>query len=392
VERHDDTGELETPILIKGLLTSTIALVSPNSPHPELIGNPDQPMEDDDTSTRYASSFDASSRAITVTSNPGSVIHSPMSRSHSAQFCVEKASSRSNSRQRARNAANQMELLKQQIGLAFQHISSSINQSQDENLIALDALSEDARTQYTNLQLLQSRLAKRELIVDKELQDARKALATLEGATHDEQERLKIAIAQEFSRQEAQQKENAKSSEVRDKILETEVISLKAQFAEQLKRQDFEWQRVLRHQEDRAAEMLNQQKTTTAEQHQKDRQAAKELLDKQNQKFQDAIQALTDRIDHHEKPSFTITPTEAGDCDPGPSNQGQFDPWNPPQNPNPDKRSASTPRQNKGKEVDRGGNYQPPPPPPSNIGGDPDPDPSDHDDDDDKAGDNGRGR
>jgi len=65
---------------------------------------------------------------------------------------------------------------------------------------------------------------------------------------------------------------------------------------------------------------------------------------------------------------------------------------NPPQNPNPDKRSAPTPRQNKGKEVDRRGNYQPPPPPPSNIGGDPDPDPSDDDDNDDKEGDDGRGR
>jgi len=121
-----------------------------------------------------------------------------------------------------------MELLKQEIGLAFQHISSSINQSQDENLIALDALLEDARAQYTDLQLLQTRLAKGELIVDKELQDARKALATLEEATHDKQERLKIAIAREFSGQEAQQKENMQSSEVRDKILEAEVLSVKS--------------------------------------------------------------------------------------------------------------------------------------------------------------------
>jgi len=117
-----------------------------------------------------------------------------------------------------------------------------------------------------------------------------------------------------------------------------------------------------------------------------------ELLDKQNQKFQNAIQPLTGRIDHHEKPSFTIPPTEAGDDDPGPSNESQFDPWTPPNNPNPDKRSASTPRQNKGKGVDQGGNFQPPQTPPSNIGGDPDPDPSDHDDDDDEGGDDGRGR
>jgi len=67
-----------------------MALVSPNSPHPEIIRDPDQPMEDDDTSTPHPSSFDLSSRAITVTSNPGSVIHSPMSRSYSTQFRVEK--------------------------------------------------------------------------------------------------------------------------------------------------------------------------------------------------------------------------------------------------------------------------------------------------------------
>jgi len=172
-----------------------MALVSPNPPHPELIRDPDQPMEDDDTSTPHGSSFNASSRAMTTTSNSGWVVHSPMSRSHSAQFRVENNPTRSNSRQHARNTTNQMELLKQQIGLAFQHICSSINQSQDENLIALDALSEDARAQYTNLQLLQTRLAKGELIVDKELQDARNALATLKRATHDEQEQLKISIA-----------------------------------------------------------------------------------------------------------------------------------------------------------------------------------------------------
>jgi len=54
-----------------------MALVSPNSPHPELIRDPDQPMQDDHTSTPHASSFNLSSRAMTTTSNPGSVIHSP---------------------------------------------------------------------------------------------------------------------------------------------------------------------------------------------------------------------------------------------------------------------------------------------------------------------------
>ena len=52
-----------------------MALVSPNSPHAELIQDPDQPTEDEDTSTPQVSSFDPSSRGMTVTSNPGSVIH-----------------------------------------------------------------------------------------------------------------------------------------------------------------------------------------------------------------------------------------------------------------------------------------------------------------------------
>ena len=73
-------------------------------------------------------------------------------------------------------------------------------QGQDDNLVALESLSEDTRTQYANLQLLQIRLVKGEQIVDKELSDAKRALATLEGATHQEQEWLKTAIAHEFQR------------------------------------------------------------------------------------------------------------------------------------------------------------------------------------------------
>jgi len=102
------------------------------------------------------------------------------------------------------------------------------------------------------------------------------------------------------------------------------------------------------------------------------------------------IQTLTARIDRAEKPHYTLRPTDGGNGDPGPSNRGQQNPWIPPDGINPDKESASTPRQNKGKEVDRGGNHQPPPPP-GNNGGDPDPD-DDDDDDNDKNGGDGRGR
>ena len=137
---------------------------------------------------------------------------------------------------------------------------------------------------------------------------------------------------------------------------------------------------------------MEQQKAITEKQQEKDRQEARNLPDKQQREFQEKIQALTDRIDRAQRTSYTVPPTEAFDRDPGPSNQVQIDSWIPHDIPTIAKQSASTPKQNKGKEVNQGGNNQQPLSPPSNIGGNPDPDPSDHDDKYDKNGDDGRGR
>jgi len=109
-------------------------------------------------------------------------------------------------------------------------------------------LSDDARVQYPNLQLLQTLLAKGQTIVDKELSDAMQALLTLAGATRVERERLTAEIAGEFRRQEAKQKEDAKLAEDQDKILEREVLELK----EKVKNQDITWQRILHDHEERA--------------------------------------------------------------------------------------------------------------------------------------------
>jgi hypothetical protein len=292
-----------------------------HSPHPEIIQGLDQLMEDDNTSTPHASSFDPSSRALSVVSPPGSIA---LSRTSSAPFRIEKNPTRSSSnpRHHTRNPTNQTDRLKQQISLAFQYISSTIHQSQDENLVALESLSEDARAQYANLQLIQTRLAKGEQIVDKELSDAKSALATLEGATHQEQERLKTAIAHEFRRQEQQQQLDTSEALGRDRILEAEVLKLKAQFSERFKKQDEAWQQLLRDQDDRATQVLEQQKAETAEKIEKDRQEAKQFLDKQQHDLQATIHALTERIDRAERTSYTIPPTEAEDGNPGPSNRG----------------------------------------------------------------------
>ena len=217
-------------------------------------------------------------------------------------------------------------------------------------------------------------------------------MATLEGATHQEQERFKAAIAHEFQRQQHRQQQDTSAALSRDQILEAEIISLKAQLKEQFKKQDAEWQQVLNSQDDRASLLLEQQKANAEQQKENNRQEARDFLDKQRREFEGKIQALTERIDRAERTTYTVPPTEAFDGDAGPSNRGQIDSCIPHDIPTIAKQSASTPKQNKGKEVDQGGNNQQPPPLPSNIDGNPDPDPSDHDNDDDKNGDDGRGR
>jgi len=308
----------------------------PGSPFPFEASSrdelPDDPMDDEST-TPLASSFAPSSGPLTIPSRPSSLA---MSRSTSAPFRVGKSTSPSNSRQHSRNPTNPTELLKRQIGQAFQFISSTIHQSHDENQIALEALSDDARVQYANLELLQTRLAKGETIVDNELSDARQAFLTLEGATRVERERLTAEIAGEFRRQEAQQKEDAELAKDCDRILEREVLEQK----EKVKNQDTTWQQVLHDHEERADPLLKQQKVEAAAQQQKDRQEARDLLDKQRFEFQALILTLTARIDPAEKPHYIIPPTDGGDGDPGPSNRRQQNPWILPEGINPDKESA----------------------------------------------------
>ena len=64
---------------------------------------------------------------------------------------------------------------------------------------------------------------------------------------------------------------------------------------------------------------------------------------------------------HSQMAAYSIPPTEFGDSNPGPSSRGrQRNPSIPPDGI--EKQSASTPNNEKGTGVDRGGNNQPPPP------------------------------
>lgn len=242
--------------------------------------------------------------------------------------------------------------------------------------------------QYGKVPLLQTQLAKGETIVEKELSDARQALLILEGATQVEREHLTAEIAEEFRREAAEQKQDAESAKDPDNSLEWEVFEVKNQF----KNQDATWQRVLHNHEERAAQLLKQQKDDAAAQQEKDRREARDLLDNQRFKFQVLIQTLTARIEHADKPHHTILQSDSGDGDPRPSTRGQQNPWILPEGISPDKQLASTPRQSKGKAIDRGENSKPAPPPPRITGGNPDPEDDDDDNDNEKEGVDGRGR
>jgi len=95
-------------------------------------------------------------------------------------------------------------------------------------------------------------LAKGESIVDQELTDAKRALATLEWATRVEQECVRAEIAGEFRQQEAQQKQDAELAEDPDKILEREVLGLK----DKVRNQEATWQQILHDYEERADQLL----------------------------------------------------------------------------------------------------------------------------------------
>ena len=111
------------------------------------------------------------------------------------------------------------------------------------------------------------------------------------------------------------------------------------------------------------------------------------LLAQQSAEMKESMDTLLRQI-HSQMAAYSTAPTDFGDTNPGPSNRGRRTTPVPPDPAG--KQSASTPRNDKGKGVDRGGgNQEPPRSPPRNTGGDPDPD---DDDDDDDDGEDDRGR
>ena len=230
---------------------------------------------------------------------------------------------------------------------------------------------------------MDSRLARDETIVEAQLLEGRKALEIVERETKKEQLQFRAEVVEGFRFQQAQRDLDVQTSEVRDRILEKAVLALK----ERLESQRQEWDAQSKEQSANANRKLEEQKLAAATEPKKQREETTILFAQQTAEMKESMDNLLRQL-HFQMAAYSIPPTQCGDGNPGPSSRGrQRNPSIPPDDI--EKQSASTPNNDKGKGVDRGGKIQPPPPPPCNTGGDPDPD---DDPDDDNNGEDDRGR
>jgi len=98
----------------------------------------------------------------------------------------------------------------------------------------------------------------------------------LEGVTRVEREPLTAEIAGELRRQEAQQQDDAELAKDSDSILEHKGLTQK----KHVRTQEATWQQILQDHEERADQLLKQQKENAATQHEQDRQEASDPLNK----------------------------------------------------------------------------------------------------------------
>ena len=137
---------------------------------------------------------------------------------------------------RARQPTDSEEF-KAQLSYAFRYLYATLQETKDEFHIATQSFSEGAREAYAFLQLIECRLARDETIVEAELLEGRKALEIVERETKKEQQQFRAEVVEGFRFQQAQRDVDVQTSEVRNRILEKEVLALR----ERLETQRQEW-------------------------------------------------------------------------------------------------------------------------------------------------------
>ena len=193
---------------------------------------------------------------------------------------------------------------------------------------------------------MESRLARDETIVEAELLEGRKALEIVERETKKEQQQFRAEVVEGFQFQQAQRDVDVQTSEVRDRILEIEVLALK----ERPETQRQELDSRSKEQSANADRKLEEQKLAVATELTKQREETTILFAQQTAEMKESMDNLLRQL-HSQMAAYSIPPTEFGDGNPCPSSRGrQQNPSIPPDGI--EKQSASTPNNDKGKGVD----------------------------------------
>ena len=125
------------------------------------------------------------------------------------------------------------EEFKAQLNYDFQHLYTTLQETKDEFHIATASFADGAWEAYAFLQLIEGSLARDEKIVDADSEQGRKSLQVVESEAKQKQEQYKIQVEKAFRFQQTQRELNIQGSEISDRILEGEVVVLRAKLERQ---------------------------------------------------------------------------------------------------------------------------------------------------------------
>ena len=154
--------------------------------------------------------------------------------------------------------------------------------------------------------------------MEAELLEGRKALEIVERETKKEQQQFRAEIVEGFRFQQAQRDVDVQTSEVRDRILEKEVLALR----ERLEARRQEWDARSKEQIANADRKLEEQKLAAATKLKKQREETTILFAQQTAEMKESMDNLLRQL-YSQMAAYSIPSTEFGDGNPGPSSRGQ---------------------------------------------------------------------
>ena len=182
------------------------------------------------------------------------------------------------------------EKFKAQLSYAFRYLYATLQETKATFDIGTKSFSEGAREAYAFLQLMETRLARDETIVEAELLKRRKALEIVEGEMKKEQQQFRTEVMESFRFQQVQRDVDVQTLEVRERIRKKKVLLLA--LSERLKAQREEWATQSKEQDDNVDRGLEEQKLAAATELKKQREKTALLFAKQTSEMKEAINNL----------------------------------------------------------------------------------------------------